>query len=311
MPVEVKTDNQSITGTVTWKRDKTDDQWTQVPMTFANGMLKAELPHQPVAGKLLYRVELQEGDQRVTLHDSDPIVIRFRATCPSGSSYRMCLPCSARFFSARGGLEYFSKEPKFRNYMYLTLGFLIVGGFILGPLMQHFSFNVWWTGWPYGTDLTDNKTAIAFLGWVVAAVALTRAKNPKRWALAAAILMILVYLIRRPRRCLRRSPTSLQRVGVDRDLHAELVGHRQAGVDRGRRGAPVFVQLQAIGAGFDLLFECTRQAGVALALEAQVHREALGGLQHLVDVPRPRRAGGGKGAGGRAGVKPVELPPLP
>ena len=45
----------------------------------------------------------------------------------------------------------------------------------------------------------------------------------------------------------------VERVGVDRDLHVEFVGDRQALVDgRGRR-APVLVQLQADGAGADLL----------------------------------------------------------
>jgi hypothetical protein len=46
----------------------------------------------------------------------------------------------------------------------------------------------------------------------------------------------------------------------------------------------------------------SRAAGVALAQEAQVHREGIGRLQHAVDVLRPRRAGGGEGAGGRAGA---------
>jgi hypothetical protein len=101
----------------------------------------------------------------------------------------------AFLFSARAGLEFFRKEPKLRNLVYLTLGSLIVGGFILGPLMQHFSFNVWWTGWPVGNDLTDNKTAAAFIAWAIVAIMLGRAKHPTRWALAASIITVAVYLI--------------------------------------------------------------------------------------------------------------------
>ena len=41
----------------------------------------------------------------------------------------------------------------------------------------------------------------------------------------------------------------VERVGVDRDLHAGLVGDAQAGVDRRRRRAPVLVQLEPAGAG--------------------------------------------------------------
>ena len=194
--VEVKTGDQSINGVLFWKRYKTDDPWAQVAMTFTDGALKAEMPHQPVAGKLMYRVELQQADERVSLPGPDPIVIRFRGEVSLWIVIPHVLAMFGAFlFSARAGLEFFSKEPKFKNYMYLTLGFLALGGLILGPLMQYFSFNAWWTGWPLGGDLTDNKTAVAFIAWVIAAIAHSRAKNPTRWALAASIVMIVVYLI--------------------------------------------------------------------------------------------------------------------
>ena len=45
-----------------------------------------------------------------------------------------------------------------------------------------------------------------------------------------------------------------------------------------------------------------RQRGVALAGEAEVHRETFGGLDHAAEVPGARRAGGGVGAGRRAGA---------
>jgi hypothetical protein len=195
-PVEIRTDDQSVGGVLIWKRYKTDDPWTAVQMTFADGVLKAEMPHQPVAGKLMYRVVLRQGDSEAGLPGPDPIIIRFRGETPIWIIIPHVFAMFCAFlFSARAGFEFFSKEPKFKSYMYATLGFLVVGGFILGPLMQYYAFNAWWTGWPIGSDLTDNKTAIAFLGWVVAAIAYSRVKNPKRWALAAAVLMIVVYLI--------------------------------------------------------------------------------------------------------------------
>jgi len=194
--VQVKTDDQSITGTLFWKRYKTDEAWTQVPLTFADGTLKGELPHQPVAGKLLYRVELQQGDQHVNLSGNEAVVLRFRNPVPIWVIIPHVFAMFGAFlFSARAGLEFFNKEPKFKNFIYATLGFLAIGGFILGPLMQYFSFNLWWTGWPFGTDLTDNKTAFAFLVWVATAIAVSRAKNAKYWALGASIIMIVVYLI--------------------------------------------------------------------------------------------------------------------
>jgi len=195
-PVELKTEDQSIAGTLYWKRFKTADPWTEVPMTFADGVLKGELPNQPPAGKLIYRVELQKGEKKVSVRAGDPIVIRFRGEVPMYVLIPHVLAMFiAMLFSIRAGLEYFNKEPKLKKLTYWTLGVLFVGGFILGPLMQWYSFNAWWTGWPFGGDLTDNKTAVAFLGWVVAAIALARAKSPARWALGASIVMFIVYMI--------------------------------------------------------------------------------------------------------------------
>ena len=64
-------------------------------------------------------------------------------------------------------------------------------------------------------------------------------------------------------------PGLVERVGVDGDLDVVLVGDRQAGVDDGGGGAPVLVELQAAGAGLDLLRERLGQAAVALAQDAR------------------------------------------
>src|SRR5690606_27874680 len=94
----------------------------------------------------------------------------------------------------------------------------------------------------------------------------------------------------------------VERVGVNGDLHVVALRHAQAVVDRGRGAAPVLVQLEAAGTGLELLLEGARQAGVALAQEAEVHGQLIRGLQHAVQVPDARRAGGGVGARGRSGA---------
>ena len=94
----------------------------------------------------------------------------------------------------------------------------------------------------------------------------------------------------------------VQRIGVDHHLHVVVVGDAEAAVDRGGGGAPVLVQFQRAGAGLDLLDQRRRLRGVALAGEAEVHREFVGRLDHPGNVPGPGRAGGGEGAGGGAGA---------
>ena len=39
------------------------------------------------------------------------------------------------------------------------------GGFVLGPLVQKAAFAAYWTGIPWGWDLTDDKTLFAALFW--------------------------------------------------------------------------------------------------------------------------------------------------
>ena len=56
----------------------------------------------------------------------------------------------------------------------------------------------------------------------------------------------------------------VERVGVDRDLDVEFVGDAQRGIDRRRRRAPVFVQLESDRAGLDLLAQCGRRLALPL-----------------------------------------------
>jgi hypothetical protein len=61
--------------------------------------------------------------------------------------------------------------------------------------VQKFAFGAYWTGWPVGHDLTDNKTAVAFLFWIIAFIRLRRNRQAYGWAIAASVVLLLVYLI--------------------------------------------------------------------------------------------------------------------
>ena len=97
-------------------------------------------------------------------------------------------------------------------------------------------------------------------------------------------------------------PRLVQGVGVDGHLHAAFVGHRQTGIDRGRRGAPVFVQLEPAGAAQHLLPQPVVRDGVALAKQQHVDRHGVHGLMHVGQVPRSGRDRRGLGAVGRPGA---------
>jgi hypothetical protein len=62
-------------------------------------------------------------------------------------------------------------------------------------MVQKFAFGAYWTGWPFGHDLTDNKTLVALLIWIVALIVQLRNKKGRAWVIAAAIILLAVYLI--------------------------------------------------------------------------------------------------------------------
>jgi len=194
--VAIETRDPSIGGALIWKRHKTSDAWRRVPMTFRDGDLRAGLPHQPPAGKLDYSVELSTSAARATLPASGPIVIRFRGDVPNPILVVHVLGIfGAMLVSTRAGLEALAGRPALKQYTLWTVGFLLIGGMILGPVVQKYAFDAFWTGWPFGHDLTDNKTAVAFLAWLLAWAALGRAKNPRRWMAGAAMVTLAAFLI--------------------------------------------------------------------------------------------------------------------
>ncbi len=62
-------------------------------------------------------------------------------------------------------------------------------------MCRKFAFGEYWTGWPFGHDLTDNKTLFTFIFWVIAWFVLRKKPENRVWPLIAVFSMLLVYLI--------------------------------------------------------------------------------------------------------------------
>jgi hypothetical protein len=83
------------------------------------------------------------------------------------------------------------KHPLYKKYGVWTLILLIAGGFVFGTLVQYLAFGELWTGIPIGWDLTDNKTLIALIFWILAVVLNRKKEKPLYTALAAIVLLIV------------------------------------------------------------------------------------------------------------------------
>jgi len=185
-----------VAGRLLYQRFKTDDPWTEAVMTRQEKRLLGYLPKQPMAGKLAYKVVLTDGGKEVSLSGDESIIIRFKGHVPTALLLAHILVIfAAMLFSTRAGIAALDRRSDPRRLAVWTAVLFFAGGFILGPLMQKFAFDSWWTGFPLGRDLTDSKTLFAMLAWVAALVAGRGGRKNRGWVLVASALTLIVFLI--------------------------------------------------------------------------------------------------------------------
>lgn len=179
-----------VNSQIHYRRYPTTNDYTTADFVWHDSVWQAVLPVQPVAGKLQYYITVGGKDYAA----DEPVVIRFRNDVPAGILVpHILLMFAAMLFAVYTFLLVVTRKP-YKRWLKITVATLFVGGFILGPLVQHAAFGPWWAGFPYGTDLTDNKTLIAFL-FFMAALATMKWKYNKWVVCLAVVMMIAVFTI--------------------------------------------------------------------------------------------------------------------
>ncbi len=193
--VEITTNHPDAAGVMIWKRVKSHDDWQTTVLKNSSGKLSAELPPLPAAGKVMYQVYLFEKYKHIPLTE-EPVVLRYKGEVPRGVIIpHIILMILSIVFSVRAGLEAIRRRKQLWSFTLWATGTLFAGGLILGPIVQKFAFDAYWTGWPLGHDLTDNKTAVSFIFWLIALIIIRRRPEKKGWVLVASIIQLIVYLI--------------------------------------------------------------------------------------------------------------------
>ena len=214
-------------GTLFWKRYRTADEFTAMPLTHElarprRGLLRlfadllrgrgkpaeqpfliGRLPAQPAAGKLEYYLELDAGagPLRIPEAEAGNVVIRFKDEVPAG----VLIPHIIMMFFAvligmRTGLAAIFAPSSMRRWSWVALVGMTVGGMVLGPIVQKYAFGEYWTGFPKGGDFTDNKMLFMWLSWVFACAVIgfrpkRRELIPRAAVVLGALVMSAVYLI--------------------------------------------------------------------------------------------------------------------
>jgi len=182
---------------LTWRRYKTDDSWHHQRMTKSDSLYTACLPQQPPAGKLEYVIVVHSGEKKQTIPAEETVVVRFRGPVPAGFLVpHVLFMFLAMFLSNLTAIEALTGAKRLVLLSSLTCISLFLGGMILGPVVQKYAFGAFWTGIPFGWDLTDNKTFFGMVGWLIALVQVWRKPTANRWwALTAALLMLVIFSI--------------------------------------------------------------------------------------------------------------------
>jgi hypothetical protein len=202
------------TGRLIWRRYPTSEEFRTLDMameTTEEGRreLAAYLPAQPASGKLEYRIEVdapggvfhiptaeqERGEPTIVMRYKDPVPLPILLSHITFMFFGVLI-------GMRAALGALFAPAGMRKLSWVTLGLMTVGGMILGPIVQKYAFGAFWTGFPWGYDLTDNKTLIMWAVWLGACTMLgwkPRAESPSWRArvavLAAAMVMTAVYLI--------------------------------------------------------------------------------------------------------------------
>jgi hypothetical protein len=202
----------TIKGNLFYKRYNTDDTYQQAAFVYKeypvnsfvmNKIFKistesglfAPIPQQPPAGKLQYYIEITDLNSTQTFLKETPVVIRFKGGVPGYIlTPHILFMFLAMLFSTAAGLLALFKMPSYKKNSYITLATLFTGGMILGPIVQKYAFGAFWTGVPFGWDLTDNKTLIAFLIWIIAVI-IDRKKEKPGLIILASLILIFVFSI--------------------------------------------------------------------------------------------------------------------
>ena len=214
--VAIPDPGDGATANLEYRRYPTAEPFTVVPMVAEPGemgmALAAYLPIQPSAGKIEYLVKVltASGEIRIpamgtgadgTRGGEDTIILRYKDPVPLPVLVSHVL---LMFFSIligiRVALGALVRPGGIGRLAWIAMSGMTVGGLILGPVVQKYAFGAYWTGFPFGYDLTDNKTLVMWIAWALACLVLWRRKSERDpivrgTLLAATVVMVAVYLI--------------------------------------------------------------------------------------------------------------------
>ena len=205
-----------VSAILEFRRFPTEDPFATAPMVSEPGEegmeLAAYLPIQPSAGKIEYFLRIVGPSEEVripalgtgadgTRGGEDTIILRYKDPVPLPVLLSHVL---LMFFSIligmRVALGALVLPGGTGRLAWIAMIGMTVGGMVLGPIVQNYAFGAYWTGFPFGYDLTDNKTLVMWVAWAIGCLVLWRRRSERDpvvrvTLIGATLVMVAVYLI--------------------------------------------------------------------------------------------------------------------
>ena len=186
----------NVAGTIFIRKYKTNERFTAYTPEREGDRFFLRLPAAPAAAKIEYYLLFVQSDGDTIVAQEEPIVARFKNDVPAALMIpHILLMFAAMLLSNLSGLMAFIRREQYLHYAKIAFVCLLTGGLLFGCIIQKIAFGQYWTGFPFGGDLTDNKTLLALIVWVIAIAANYRVKKHPLWVVIAAVFMLLVYSV--------------------------------------------------------------------------------------------------------------------
>lgn len=190
-PVILPIGDIMVSGYILYRNYPSENTMSRIDFKREGDKLIAELPVQPPAGKLEYRVFIEREGTTIDVNEGKSVIIRFLGTVPIHIlALHTLFIFLAMVYSTHTGILAGFGIKTYRLTTYLIVIILLGVVFLLQPLMHKYALNQWWTCLPNSWELGDNKLLLALIVWLISAYFIL--KKPRRGIVMLASIISLI-----------------------------------------------------------------------------------------------------------------------
>ena len=194
-PIILQIGDIAVKGELSYRKYPSQSEMTKLEMKREGDKLVASIPNQSSGVKIEYQVELSKNGAQLKYSSLKPTILLFEGEIPKFPFFmNLAVLGLAMLLSSWTGLLALFGFGSSRFFSMLTFIGFVVGGFVIAPIVHKYAVNDWWTGFPIGYSLNNNKFFLASLVWLVVVVTIQRKYN-KIISVMAAILTLVIFLI--------------------------------------------------------------------------------------------------------------------